>query len=68
VERQLTVPFPDVSASLFLIRTYLYPFDSLDEPERRVLRSAIDGMSPALRRYKGLLGFEPRIHALLGPS
>jgi len=65
VERQLTVPFPDVRASLFLIRTYLYPFDSLEEHQRRDLFSAIQAMSPALRKYKGILGFETLIQELL---
>ena len=68
VERQLTVPFPDVRASLFLIRTYLYPFESLDEQQRRVLGGAIAAMPPALRRYKRIAGFEPVIQALLAQA
>ncbi len=65
VERQLTVPFPEVRASLFLIRTYLYPFDSLDELQRRDLGSAVEAMSPALRQYKGIWGFEALIRERL---
>src|SRR4030095_6032948 len=35
VERQITQPFPDVGAALFLIRTYIYPFASLSAAERQ---------------------------------
>ena len=44
VERQVTVPFPDVNAALFVIRTYLYPFESLACEEQRDLRSALRAM------------------------
>jgi hypothetical protein len=54
VERQVTVPFSDVNAALFLIRTYLYPFESLACEEQRDLRSALRAMPDAVRRYKGL--------------
>jgi hypothetical protein len=63
VERQVTVPFPDVAASLFLIRTYLYPFESLTDEERRILRSSLETMPPEILRYKGLSG-APRDTAL----
>lgn len=65
VERQITVPFPHVRAGLFLIRTYLYPFDGLDERQRRDIWSAVEAMSPALRRYKGIEGFESVLRELL---
>lgn len=56
VERQVTVPFPEVDASLFLIRTYLYEFASLSANERTTLAAALRAMPPELRRYKGLEG------------
>lgn len=59
VERQVTVPFPSVRASLFLIRTYLYPFERLTLEERTQLRDAIRAMPGAIARYKSLEG-QPR--------
>jgi len=54
VERQLTVPFPAVDASLFLIRVYLYAFPSLTPDERGVLARAVEAMPDTVARYKGL--------------
>jgi hypothetical protein len=65
VERQVLVPFPDVSASLFLIRTYLYAFDELTHEERLTLASALEQTSPAILAYKGLRTGLPRVLALL---
>lgn len=65
VERQITVPFPEVDASLFLIRTYLTPFAALHPAQRGVLVRALEAMSEPIRRYKGLLGHEPQVLALL---
>ena len=67
VERQVTVPFPEVSAALFLIRTYLYGFRSLSAAERSALAKAVQTMPAAAAAYKGLV--EPReiILALLRP-
>ncbi|MFV8753348.1 heme-dependent oxidative N-demethylase subunit alpha family protein [Nannocystaceae bacterium ST9] len=65
IERQITVPFPDVGASLFLIRTYLRPFASLAPIERGTLVRAIEVMSEPIRRYKGVLGHEATILARL---
>ncbi len=59
VERQVTVPFPAEGAGLFLIRTYLYPFESLTGAQRTRLRLALDAMPDPIARYKGLEG-EPR--------
>jgi hypothetical protein len=62
VERQVTVPFPAESASLFLIRTYLYAFSALGVAQRGVLAQALRCMPEATSRYKGM---EPgREHAL----
>jgi hypothetical protein len=52
VERQVTVPFSAVGASLFLVRTYVYPFASLADDERRVLATAIERMPTAIADYK----------------
>src|SRR5262245_9130047 len=58
VERQVTVPFTDVSAALFLIRTYLYPFASLSAAERAAIADAVETMPAPAAAYKGLV--EPR--------
>lgn len=65
MERQITVPFPDVAASLFLIRTYLRPFAALEPDERDTLVRAIECMPEPIRRYKGMLGHEAKIIGLL---
>ncbi len=54
VERQVTVPFPQHHGSLFLIRTYLYPFAELEPNEREVLKRAFVGLPHSVREYKGL--------------
>lgn len=54
VERQVIQGFPGHDAALFLIRTYLYPFESLDEPTRVALSSAVAGMSEASLAYKNM--------------
>jgi hypothetical protein len=54
IERQTTVPLADVGGSLFLIRTYLRPFPSLDDDERRTLREALLAMPAEIAAYKGL--------------
>jgi hypothetical protein len=54
VERQLTVPFPAVDASVFLIRVLIYPFSSLSHEQRHTLAEAVRTMPADARRYKGL--------------
>lgn len=54
VERQVSVPFPALRMSLFLIRTYLYPFSELTSAERSTLLAAVQQLSPAIVAYKGL--------------
>lgn len=54
VERQVTVPFPAVGASLFLIRTYLYPFAMLGSEQRDTLAYALARMPAEIASYKGL--------------
>jgi len=65
VERQLTVPFSDVAASLFLIRTYLYPFRSLTAEQRDSLARAVETMPAEAARYKSFTAAQPIILALL---
>jgi len=54
VERQVIWGFADRQASLFLIRTYLYPFEVLDGAARSALASAVSGMSGASLAYKNM--------------
>ena len=54
VERQVIWGFPEHWASLFLIRTYLYPFDTLGMPVRSALAQAVAGMSEASLAYKNM--------------
>ena len=54
VERQVIWGFPQCQAALFLIRTYLYPFATLDPPTRRALADAVSGMSEASLQYKNM--------------
>jgi dimethylamine monooxygenase subunit A len=56
VERQVTVPFPAESASLFLIRVYLRSFAELSSEERATLAAALAAMPDEVARYKGLAG------------
>jgi len=65
VERQVSVPFPAHSASLFLIRTYLTAFSSLSKSERVALASALELMPPVIRAYKHLEEAVPRAIELL---
>ena len=53
VERQITVPFEGLG-NLFLIRTYLYPFDTLTPTQWDILNQAIQNMSVPIAQYKGL--------------
>lgn len=54
VERQITVPLPSARASVFLIRTYLYPLASLSHAEQTTLLTALAVMPEEIRAYKGL--------------
>jgi hypothetical protein len=65
VERQTTVPFAAEDGSLFLIRTYLYPFASLSAEQRAVLASALEQLPPAVAAYKSLATVVPTALALL---
>jgi hypothetical protein len=65
VERQVTVPLQGYSASVFLIRTYLYSFEELTMKQRHVLRRALELMPPEIVRYKRLEAALPRALELL---
>jgi dimethylamine monooxygenase subunit A len=65
VERQITVPFADVGAALFIIRTYLYPFSRLTAEQRRRLRQAVQSMPPEAARYKSFVADKSLILQLL---
>lgn len=65
VERQVTVPLPTASASVFLIRTYLYGFDELTPEQRSTLSSALSNMPAEIARYKRLEAARPRAIELL---
>lgn len=54
VERQLTIPFATHGASLFLIRTHLYAFETLDAEQRETLSTALERMPDVIAEYKGL--------------
>lgn len=54
VERQITWGFPDVSAGLFLIRTYITDLRGIEAGQRMRLASAVESMTDAQLRYKGL--------------
>jgi hypothetical protein len=56
VERQVSVPFAQQQAALFLIRTYLYPFRTLPPRQRATLAEAMRAMPDSTARYKGLEG------------
>ena len=68
VERQLTVPLPDESGFIFLIRTYLHAFRELSAEHRSILARALELMPPDVVRYKHLAGAIPRALALLLPT
>lgn len=65
VERQVTVPFPEARASLFLIRTYLYPFAELSDTQRATVERALETMPAAPARYKNFTAAMPDILRLL---
>lgn len=66
VERQVTVPFAAVAAALFLIRTYLYPFDSLSPEQRETIANALKTMPPEAAAYKGFTEPEAILRRLIG--
>jgi dimethylamine monooxygenase subunit A len=65
VERQITVPFADVGASLFLIRTVLQETSTLTVDERDTLIEALRVMPEDVARYKSLFVGQPDVVRLL---
>jgi hypothetical protein len=61
VERQITVPFPRLDASLFVIRTFLYSLDELSAGQRACLAQALRSTRSEILAYKGLLEARDRI-------
>jgi hypothetical protein len=64
VERQVTVSLPEARASVFLIRTYVYPYRELTDEQRAIVREALRVMPSDVRAYKGLPGVD-QLGALL---
>ena len=54
VERQVIWGFPEHQSALFTIRTYLYPFETLEPAERSALAQAVAGMSESSLVYKNM--------------
>jgi hypothetical protein len=54
VERQVTVSLPEARASVFLIRTYVYPYAQLSHAQRAKVAEALRVMPLDVRAYKGL--------------
>lgn len=54
VERQVTVALTSARASVFLIRSYIYPYRELPREQRETLAEALRVMPPEVRAYKGL--------------
>ncbi len=71
VERQTTRGFPDSQAALFTIRTYFLACEDLSKLELEKLSSALDSMTEASRRYKGVFEsfdtIQNSLQSLLGP-
>ena len=61
VERQVTVPFPELRCCLFVLRQYL-----VEDYDRELLAVAIEGMDEEQRRYKGLSDPGPLVDWLRG--
>ena len=65
VERQITAPLRSVDSAVFLIRTYLYPVETLTSGQRHTLSTAVLQMPDEIAAYKGLLAGRNRILELL---
>ena len=63
VERQVMQGLPEVRAALFVIRLYLTESAEVrgDAERRRALRTALAGMSPESRAYKGIASSVSRL-------
>jgi hypothetical protein len=63
VERQVTVPFPELGCCLFILRQYL-----VRDYDKEALARAIEGMDAGQREYKGLVEPGPLLGWLRGSS
>lgn len=63
VERQVTVPFPEIGCCLFILRQYL-----VRDYDKEALVRAIEGMDAGQREYKGLVEPGPLLGWLRGSS
>lgn len=63
VERQVTVPFPELGCCLFILRQYL-----VRDYDREALARSIEGMDARQREYKGLVDPGPLLGWLRGSS
>jgi hypothetical protein len=63
VERQVTVPFPELGCCLFVLRQYL-----VRDYDREFLARAIEGMTPEQLSYKGMLDPGPLVDWLQSPA
>jgi hypothetical protein len=63
VERQVIHGFPSINTFLFTIRTYFYDVATLKQSpsKRQAIQSALQSMSAATLRYKGLAESLPLI-------
>lgn len=61
IERQTTIPIPELSTFVFIIRTYFEDVSALSFKKRLQLAAAIKSMDPETRIYKGIAGQEVSI-------
>ncbi len=54
IERQTLHPFPELQSSLFTIRPYLTPLQTLSKEHKTLLIHAIQSMTPEQKQYKRL--------------
>jgi len=55
IERQVTIPFPEHNAALFLIHSYFTDISTLTSSHKTQLLNAINSMTPEQKKYKGLI-------------
>ena len=63
VERQTSVPLPELDRGLFTIRPFLLPLTSLTQAQRTTLGDAVASMSPEALAYKGISQIAPDLVA-----
>ena len=63
VERQTSVPLPELDRGLFTIRPFLLPLTSLTQAQRTSIGDAVASMSPEALAYKGISQIAPDLVA-----